>query len=258
MTGMIALLAKEWMEIRRTWRIWVMPGLLLFTGAVAPVMAKIAPALVESLATSQPGTIIQLPEPIAQDAFFQFTESLNQMVLIALIIACADLISGERRSGTALLILTKPVSRAAFVMSKVIAQILSVLAPLVAASLACWIGTRLIFGAVSMRPLIEASALWFALAISFIAVMTLLSTLFSAQAGAAGIGIAVYAGMILLGQWEWTRRLSPGGIFSALDRAIRNEPLAVTGPLIATGVFTVACLAIAIWRFQRTEFTGGA
>ena len=72
MTAFVAMLRKEALEIRRTWRLWVIPGILIFFGLVDPILAKIAPKLVESIATDQPGTVIVLPDPVALDAYVQF------------------------------------------------------------------------------------------------------------------------------------------------------------------------------------------
>ena len=45
MSGFGAFLAKELTEIRRTWRIWVVPGIVIFMGLTSPVLAKLTPAL---------------------------------------------------------------------------------------------------------------------------------------------------------------------------------------------------------------------
>ena len=49
--------------------------------------------------------------------------NLAQLVIIAVIIAGAATISSERRAGTAVLVLTKPISRAGFVVAKAISQL---------------------------------------------------------------------------------------------------------------------------------------
>ena len=123
MTGFGAFLWKEFVEIRRTWRIWVIPGMLVFFGVTSPIIAALTPALVRSMAASQPGVVIQIPPPTALDAYGQFLKNLNQFVLIAVIIAGAGVVSGERSSGTAVLALTKPLSRGAFVLAKILSQI---------------------------------------------------------------------------------------------------------------------------------------
>ena len=55
MIGLGAFLGKELTEIRRTWRLWVIPGMLLFFGVTSPIIAALTPALVQSMAASQPG-----------------------------------------------------------------------------------------------------------------------------------------------------------------------------------------------------------
>jgi ABC-2 type transport system permease protein len=113
MTGFGAFLRKEVTEIRRTWRLWVIPGMLVFFGVTSPIIAALTPALVRSMAASQPGVVIQLPAPTALDAYAQFIKNLDQFVLLALVITGAGIVSGERASGTAILVLTKPLSRGA-------------------------------------------------------------------------------------------------------------------------------------------------
>jgi ABC-2 type transport system permease protein len=63
MTGLGAFMQKELTEIRRTWRIWVIPGMLVFLGLTSPIIAAVTPALVQSMAASQPGVVIRIPSP---------------------------------------------------------------------------------------------------------------------------------------------------------------------------------------------------
>lgn len=256
MTGFAALLEKERMEIRRTWRIWVLPGILFFFGLTSPILAEIAPALVESLASDQPGTVIQLPEPVPLDAYGQLAKSLSQIVLIALVIATADIVAGELRSGTAVLVLSKPVSRAAFVLAKVCAQAGLLVMATVAAAAVCWVGTRALFGEAPPGELIAATALWLLLAGLVIAATTLLSVLVRTQAGAAGIGIALYALLALLAQWGPARRLSPAGLFEAVTNAAAGKPVDALWPAVTAAAMAAACVAAAIGVFRRQELSG--
>ena len=80
MTGFGAFLRKEVTEIRRTWRIWVIPGMLVFFGITSPIIAALTPALVSSMSQSQPGVVIRIPPPTWIDAFAQFLKNLNEMV----------------------------------------------------------------------------------------------------------------------------------------------------------------------------------
>jgi len=102
--------AKEGRETVRTWRLWVLPGILLFLALSSPVLTKLTPEIVRATTSSQSGITIHIPPPTARDSYVQFMGNLAQLVTLAVIIAGAATISAESRAGTAVLVLTKPIS----------------------------------------------------------------------------------------------------------------------------------------------------
>ena len=123
MRGFGAFAAKEMLETRKTWRLWVLPGVLVFLGLTTPIMAAVTPAILKATAQRQPGVVIHFPAPTSVDAYVQFMGNLAQLALLVVIITGAAAVAGERRAGTAVLVLTKPLSRAAFVWAKVVANL---------------------------------------------------------------------------------------------------------------------------------------
>ncbi|HEY5518777.1 MAG TPA: hypothetical protein VIK17_03930, partial [Cellulomonas sp.] len=117
MSGTVVFARKEALEILRTWRIWVLPGILLFFALTGPVLARFTPEIVGALAADQLGGF-EIPTPTYLDAYAQWVKNLSQIALFALIIIYGGLVSGESRSGTAVLVITKPVSRSTFVVVK--------------------------------------------------------------------------------------------------------------------------------------------
>lgn len=253
MSGFLALVRKEGLEIRRTWRLWVLPGLLIFFGVTSAIIADATPALIRSAASDQPGVVINLPAPVALDAYLQWVKSLQQIVLIALIIASADLIAGEKRGGTVILVVTKPISRTAFILAKVTAQLALLFTAAVAGTLTCWLGTRVIFGTAPVGVLLTATAIWFAGACGITGVMALVSVEMRATAGAAGIGIALYAALALAAAWGPARAHSPAGIADAVNQALHGRQSGLLWPVITSILLGGACLALAIARFRRQE-----
>src|SRR5215218_363700 len=160
MTGFGAFLRKELTEIRRTWRLWVIPGMLVFLGVTSPIVAALTPALIKSVAASQPGVVMRVPTPRALDAYAQFIKNLDQFVLIAVIIAGAGVVSGERASGTAILALTKPLSRGAFVVAKILSQIVLLAVATALGTAVCLGMTAVVFDGGSPTGLVAAVALW--------------------------------------------------------------------------------------------------
>ena len=74
-------------------------------------MALLTPELLRSMQRAQPGVVIQMPDPTWRDAYAQWIKNLTQIVSFVAIIAAAGSVAGEVTSGTALLVLTKPLSR---------------------------------------------------------------------------------------------------------------------------------------------------
>jgi ABC-2 type transport system permease protein len=253
MTGFGAFIRKELTEIRRTWRLWVIPGMLVFFGVTSPIIAAITPSLVQSMAASQPGVVIQLPPPSALDAYGQFVKNLNQFVLLAVVIAGAGVISGERASGTAILALTKPLSRGAFVMAKILSQVALLVAATALGTTACLAMTRVVFGGGNASGLAIAVALWLLYASLLVVVMTLFSAGLRSRGAAAGAGLVFYFLTFLVSSWGPAARYSFVGLMMAMRAALIGEALSL-GWLVATAVAAIGAATVAaVAIFERQE-----
>lgn len=253
MTGFGVMLAKEFLEIRRTWRLWVVPGMLAFFAVTGPLLALLTPQLLASMATSQPGVVIRIPDPTAVDAYLQFVKGLSQMVTIALIIGGAGLVSGERTSGTAILVLSKPVSRAAFVLAKLAAELtLLVVATAIATGVTLLV-TRLLFPPIAASPLFAAVALWLVQAGVIVSAVTLFSVSFRSRGAAAGAGLAFVFLLLLLSIWPVADRYSFVGLSGLITSALRGSTPPVALP-VTTAFAAMAVLAgAAVLAFRRKE-----
>ena len=253
MTGFGAFLSKELTEIRRTWRLWVIPGMLVFFGVTSPILAALTPALVRSAVASQPGVVIQIPSPTALDAFGQFVKNLNQFVLIAVVITGAGVVSGERASGTAILALTKPLSRGAFVVAKILSQVALLVTATALGTVACLAVTAVVFDGALGPRLIPTVALWLVSASLLVVVMTLFSAAFRSRGAAAGAGLAFYFLTLLLSSWGPAARYTFVGLVPAMRDALMGEAVASAWPA-ATAVAGIVVGAVAAVRvLERQE-----
>ena len=253
MTGLGAFLRKELSEIVRTWRIWVIPGMLVFFGITSPIIAALTPKLVQSMTASQPGVVIRIPPPTALDAYAQFLKNLDQFILIAVVITGAGAISGERSSGTAILALTKPLSRGAFVVAKILSQMIVLVAATALGTAVCLAVTAVVFDGGNGARLVTTVALWLLYASLFVVVMTLFSASLRSRGAAAGAGLAFYFFALLLSSWGPMARYTFFGLFPAMRDALTGESLSLGWPL-ATAVAAVAVGTVAAMRlFERQE-----
>lgn len=254
MSGLSAFLGKELREILRTWRIWVLPGIVLFFAITGPPLAKITPELLGSLMTDQqPGVVIRLPDPTYVDAYLQWTKNLSQMVLFAVIIMFGGIVSAEKKSGTAALVLTKPLSRSAFVLAKFVSQAALVTVPVAVGALATWGITYAVFGEAPLLPLAEATGAWLVFALMFVALMELLSAAVDSQAGAAGIGFGAYILLSVAGLWSWALDLTPAGLVGAPTSIITGDTVSLGWPIASAFAFVALCVAGAVFVFRRRE-----
>ena len=253
MTGLGAFLRKEFTEIWRTWRLWVIPGMMLFFGVTSPIIAVVTPMLMRSVAAGQPGTVIQMPSPNANDASAQFLKSLSQIVLIAVVITGAGSVSGERASGTAILALTKPLSRAAFIVAKIVSQIMHVGVATALGTAVCLTVTAIVFDRSNAARLVPTVALWLLYAALLIVVMTLFSAAFRSRGAAAGAGLGFYFLTLLLSLWGPAARHTFLGLVPAMNHALLGQPVSLGWPVTSALAAIVLAAVAAVAIFERQE-----
>jgi ABC-2 type transport system permease protein len=253
MTGLGAFLHKELTEIRRTWRLWVIPGMLVFFGVTSPIIAALTPALIRSVTASKPGVAIQLPPPTSLDAYAQFIKNLDQFVLIAVVIAGAGVVSGERAAGTAILALTKPLSRGAFVLAKILSQLVLLLIATALGTAVCVAVTVVVFDGSGSVHLVAAVAVWLLYAAILVVVMTLCSAAFRSRGAAAGAGLAFYFITLLLSAWGPAARYSLAGLWPSIGRALAGKDMALGWPVATAAVAIVIGTMAAIRIFEWQE-----
>ena len=253
MRGFGAFLGKEMRETVHTWRIWVLPGFIVFAALSSPLITFLMPTLVDRLGGMSQGFAITVPEPSALAAYTEYLGNLGELVLIALVIAYGGIVSAEVRSGTAALALAKPLSRAAFVLAKWLSQVIVIAVALALATGACIALTSLLLGLGPAPEAVMATALWCVYAVLVLSAMVLLSAVLPAPAAAAGAGIGVYAALTILAQFDATSRLTPAGLMPAAQAVLDGGPVSWQMPLLTGVALSAACLAAAVWRFSRRE-----
>jgi ABC-2 type transport system permease protein len=252
--GLMSFIRKEATEIVRTWRIWVLPGMIVFFAISGPILAKYMPELLKSLGGATGGIQIIIPRPSWADSYTgQWIKNLSQVLLFTLIIIYGGLVSSERKSGTAILVLTKPVSRTAFVIAKFLTHACFVVLTVCGGALLTWGVTALVFPDAPLAPLAAGTGAWLAYGVMIIGLMTLLSVAISSQAGAAGLGFAIYALSAVLGIWKAAALYSPIGLMGLPTELAAGKHPAVLWPVSSALVLTVVFVAAAALLFRRQE-----
>ncbi len=253
MSGFASFLRKELLETRKTWRLWVLGGVFVFLGVGTPVLAAATPALLEMTASRTPGVTIEYPAPEAADAYLQFLGNLAQLALLVIIITGAASVAAEHRAGTSVLVLTKPLSRGAFVTAKAASGLLLLLLATAAGTALCIAVTVALFDTQGIVPFLESVGLWLALAAMFVTLMVLLSAATGRQATAAGIGIGAYVTLFVLTGFPAVKDRTPAGILASNDALIAGRDVALAVPLATTLALAALFVVAAVYVFRRKE-----
>lgn len=241
MNGLLPMLRKEALEVRSTKRKWVLPAVVASCAVLAPVITYYAPQAAKS------GGI----DATATGASSVFLSLLSSLVILAIVTATSGIVGSEVRGGTAVLVLTKPVSRTAFVLAKIIAQGAVVIA-------ACIIGTAVfaglaygVFGSLPLSPLLGGVGLWLALALLYTAAMVVLSSRIGSQSALGGIGIYIVFSLFTLS--APLQQHTPAGIGAAAEGLVRANGTAWAWPLITTLVIAALLVTASGRIFARRE-----
>lgn len=251
MTGYGALLRKELLEVVRTWRIWLVGGIFVLFGIADPVLARFTKQILASTVGDQ--IPFELPDPTWADAWAQWTKDLSQTLLILVLVMAGATVASEVASGTAILTLTKPVSRAAFVLAKFTAAVALVLAAVAAGTALATAVTLLIFGEAEVGHIWKAVGVWAVLAVLLIAITMVASCLVPQTLAAFGIGFGAYLLISAAGMWQPAREYSFIGLSEAIGLLSTGQDAQWVWPISTGLVATVVCLAMAIAIFRRRE-----
>ncbi|HSF79684.1 MAG TPA: ABC transporter permease subunit [Anaerolineales bacterium] len=185
-------------------------------------------------------------------------------VAIGVMIIMQRVLVREKQQGTAAWALSKPVTRTAFVVSRLVVNSIAILlTAVIVPGLILYISLG--FSNLGwLSPLGFAAALLMFILHTFywIALVLMMGTLSESSSGVLGVPMALYFGFWLgttmFPQLVYISPLSltfvPTEFNSLAGSLMTGEPVFSWLPLIVSGVSCVIFIAVAIWRYNRQEF----
>ena len=250
--GLANMLTKEnfaWWRTRRWW-IQILVAVLILNGSLA----------------------LNLRDPMGAPVDLQAINFLNTSALfvpILIVILTQDSILSERHSGTTAWVLSKPLQRPAFILSKLIAYGLGFLVTWVLIPNIIFYIQLVAAGreGLSIPGFIGVIGLSFLNLLFYMTLALMLATLFNSRAPGLGISILIaWMGpmQILARPMEkyvpWLENILPWKLISSFGEPPLAGYLALGAklptvlPIIATVLWCVLFVGVAIWRISREEF----
>jgi ABC-2 type transport system permease protein len=249
----ITLIKKEILEQFRTSKIVILIFLYLFVAVASPILAKMMPEIFKHVST--PGLTINIPTPTYKDSIDQFIKNISQIPIFIIVFLVAGAVSEEKAKKTLEIVLTKPIQRSVFLLSKFKAYFASIGLGFVLASIIFYFYTYSIFGSFSAKnfaiiALLVLLYLTFAISIAFLGSVIAKNTV---SAGAISL-----VGLILFGtvvnSISLIAKFSPSYILGNYQKIVENGWSSNFLPsIIATAVLIADFTLISLLLFKNQE-----
>ncbi len=250
MTGMMALLKKELKEQVKTYRLLIVGAIFVFFGLTTPLLLKYLPQIIKLAGTDIP---MDIPAPTAVQSLTEYAGTIGQLGVLMTVLVAMGAIATEVQRGTAVMTLSKPVTRAAFVNAKLIATSATFMVSMVAASLFCYVYTILLIEPAAFIPFVGLNLLVGVFLVFCLAVTLLFSSLFRSSLAAGGVAIAVLIGQAVLSALPTVGDYFPGKLLAWGNALLAGGGKDYWWALGVTGVGIIACLYGAQRVLQRKE-----
>lgn len=201
----------------------------------------------------------------ATDALTLYSIFAGLFPSIAVVIIMQDAVVGEKESGTAAWIMSKPVSRTAFVLAKWIANSIGVLVTMllvpgvvayiqISLALGNWLDPMRFLGGIGVLYINQ---------LYYLTLTLMLGTFFSHRGPVIGIPLALTFGQqMIFGLLPFLAQVLPWTLIAPIGEMdvsitsalILGRPLPNLNPLYISIASIVVFLALAFWRFEKEEF----
>ena len=247
------LLAKEFREQWRTWKMIVFLAVFLITGMISPVLAKYTPELLKMVPNLPAGLADLIPAPTMADSVAQYLKNTEQFGILLVILLTMGAMAQEKERGTAAMLLTKPVSRSAVVLAKWLTGMTVALAGLLVDGLACLAYTAVLFEPIPFGAFWTLNLLLLVTLGVYLTVALMASALARSQSIAAAGAFGGLVVLLILGSIPRVSDFMPGRLAAwGSSLVLKGEVTAWPALGVSVGIIALA-LFIACLRFEREE-----
>jgi ABC-2 type transport system permease protein len=178
---------------------------------------------------------------------------MAQFGIILALLLTMGAIAQEKDKGTAAMMLVKPMPRGAFLGAKFLALAAMFAICLIAAGLACYYYTLLLFEAMDILHWLVLNALLFLYVMVYVALTLFCSTLAKSQAAAGGIALGLMVILGLVGAIPNLGEYLPGELISWGTRLMQGDTSS-SWTAIGTSVGLILISLLAAWLiFNKQE-----
>ena len=200
------------------------------------------------------------PTEIAAECIAIFMTFGTLATAVGVVTGVQGAIIREKQLGTAAWVLSKPVSRNAFVLAKMSSHSLAyLLLPLMLPSLVFYAQSQMLWGQMpDMSPFLAGWAVMALHMLFYVSFTLMLGSLFNSRNAVSAIGLGFLFGGQIFPNFlpAWVTLIFPWKLSELAPALALGQPLPAGWPIpiVATTIWTVVFIRVALWRFGHEEF----
>ena len=246
------------------WLVTTLVWIAIIDGMLATVvlLPKAGVAGADQAASrTEVGNTEESPEQTALMIYFVFA---GIVAAYGLVVFGHETLIDERKMGTAAWVLSKPVSRTAFLLARLSADALGVLTTMVLVQglVAYWVYKAATGIWLPIPGFMAGLALVYLYLVFVLALTLMLGTLFHSRVPVIGVAMATVSSGFVPIFLPWLATVMPSTLVLSLgsgrpslaEALAQGHPPSTLGPIIVTGLLVILFIAVAVVRFQREEF----
>ena len=247
---------KEWIQLWRTKMVLVIIGVFALFGIISPLLAHFMPEIFGSIEGAEMFKDL-IPEPSIADATGQYIKNISQFGFLIAILVGMGKIASEKDKGITEMILSKPLPRWAYIVSKFAAQAVVYLIAFLVAEIFAFAYTWYLFGELSLGAFTLMNTLLLIWLLCYVALTTLGSTMTRSMGAAAGVSLGIAVVLMLSAQIPKYGAISPQALMAwagTLGQEVSfNIQTANFTALGAAIVFIIMSLIWSVGLFEQQE-----
>jgi ABC-2 type transport system permease protein len=248
-----------------SWVVQTVVWLIIINGmfAVVVLMAPNSREAKQALQAASEAEVAAMKAQFADQGLAVYFTVGGLLAGAGVAVRAQDALIGEKRSGTAAWVLSKPVSRVAFLLAKLAADAAGILVTMVIVQgvVGYFIYKASTGISLPVPNCLAAMGLVAMVMLFFLCLTYMLGAVSDSRGLTIGVPLILASGsmvgnlvplLVMTMPWNLVSDMRSGPAMAIL--LLKGQPLATVTPIISTAVLSVLFVVVAVWRFQREEF----